>query len=377
MATIPLSLYIHFPWCLHKCPYCDFNSYRLSDNNLIAIYVKKLIEDLKIEAEKQNGGKLKSIYFGGGTPSLLSPKLIAAILQRVSNHFSFTDKIEITLEANPGTIDVNLCRKFKAAGVNRISLGIQSFADTKLKKIKRIHNAEEAKAAIYAVTSSGITNFNLDLMYGLPEQDVANALQDLTLALEFQPSHLSWYQLTLEPEVASQTDSWLLPGDEELWRIQQAGHDFLLAEGWQQYEVAAYCQRANLRCKHNINYWQYGDYLGIGAGAHSKITKHNYLITRYWKHANPMVYLKAKKFVAGKETIAKEKIPLEFMLNHLRLYQPLRYKFFRRRTGLPIDAIKKQLRIAAKLGLISCQNKAIITTSRGKRFLNDLLEIFL
>ena len=376
--TIPLTLYIHFPWCLSKCPYCDFNSHVLSDEKAITAYVDSLLADLEVEARTYNGSELSSVYFGGGTPSLLSANMVTKIIQQISKSFTFKPAIEITLEANPGTIDLKRCEEFRHAGINRISLGIQSFDDEKLKAIKRIHDAKQALAAIDVVKSAGFTNFNLDLMFGLPGQSVADGLKDLQAALNFTPPHLSWYQLTIEPNTLfAAVKPSRLPHSEKLWKIQQAGQDFLSKMGLKQYEVAAFCRSAENTCRHNINYWQYGDYLGIGAGAHSKITAINHSVKRYWKTADPRVYTQSEDFIEGEEIVATGKIPLEFMFNALRLYQPLSYGLFQERTGFTIDSIKTQLQSAQELGLIELADDSIVTTKHGKNFLNDLLEIFL
>lgn len=378
--TIPLSLYIHFPWCLSKCPYCDFNSYAMSDKSLIATYVNKLLIDLERTVPFYKNKELISIYFGGGTPSLLPPHAVATIIQYAKKYFYCAKDTEITIEANPGTIDLSLCQELKHAGINRLSLGIQSFNDEKLKNIKRVHNAQEALVAVDIVREAGFTNFNLDLMYGLPGQTTKDALADLKTALSFEPPHLSWYQLTLD-ELKSplKLTAAKLPYGEKLWQMQKAGQECLAEYGLQQYEVSAYCRSPNDRCNHNVNYWLYGDYIGIGAGAHGKVTLDNYAIKRYAKIASPAKYLESENLIESEEVVAKEKLPLEFMLNALRLYQPVSYDLLQNRTGLTIDTIKKQLQSAENLGLIELREEegVIVTTEHGKNFLNDLLEIFL
>ncbi len=376
--SIPQALYIHFPWCLSKCPYCDFNSYALANKSLIAAYVNQLLIDLGNTAKDCPNKELISIYFGGGTPSLLLPRMVVTILERINKLFDCTPEIEITLEANPGTIDLPLCQKFREAGVNRLSLGIQSFSDKKLQDINRIHSAKEALAAVKAVKGAGFANFNLDLMYGLPEQTVNDAIDDLKIALDFAPPHVSWYQLTLEkPHFLPGITLSQLPQGEKLWDIQQAGQECLAAHGLKQYEVSAYAQSLVDRCKHNMNYWAYGDYIGVGAGAHGKVTSSDYAVKRYEKIAHPSKYLNAESFFESEELVAKEKIPLEFMLNALRLYQPISFDLFQKHTGFTIDIIKKQLQSAENLGLIELREESIYTTEHGKNFLNDLLEFFL
>ncbi len=380
VPTIPVSLYIHFPWCISKCPYCDFNSYPLADKSLIAAYINKLLYDLECTAFSCENKELVSIYFGGGTPSLLPPEAVATIIEHVKKYFSCALDTEISMEANPGTVDLTRCQEFKYAGINRLSLGVQSFDDEKLKSIKRVHNARGALAAVESVKKAGFTNFNLDLMYGLPGQTAKAAVADLKKALSFEPPHLSWYQLTLDdPRVLQTVTKAQLPYGEKLWHIQKAGQECLVTQKLQQYEVSAYCRTLNDRCKHNMNYWLYGDYMGIGAGAHGKITFSAHTIKRYAKIAVPSQYIDAKTLIASEEVVAKEKLPLEFMLNALRLYQPISYDLLKDRTGFTISAIKKQLQVAENLGLIAVRERerVILTTERGKNFLNDLLEIFL
>lgn len=363
-----ISLYIHFPWCRCKCPYCDFNSYVLpkSKPELITGYVDLLLADLENEAKRAPNFNLISIYFGGGTPSLLLPSAVKKIINRARDLFSFAPDIEITLEANPGTINLELCEGFKDAGINRISLGVQSFNDEKLKAIGRIHDAKQAQDAICAIKQAGFSNFNLDIMFGLPGQSIDDVMSDLRIALGFALPHFSWYQLTLEPNTKFAAKPPILPHNEALWDIQQAGQDLLAQSGLLQYEVSAYSV-SGLECKHNVNYWQYGDYLGIGAGAHGKITRANGGVLRYIKYFQEQ---------QEQEVLITER-PFEFMLNALRLYRPISYALFHERTGVTIDAIAKELQQAESLGLVELQSDAIVTTAHGRNFLNDLLEIFL
>ena len=341
------------------------------DKSKIVRYVEKLLSDLRHEGEWGKNQELQSIYFGGGTPSLVSPELIGQILKQAKKIFCFVPNIEITLEANPGTIDLAWCRAIKNVGVNRISIGVQSFNNKKLKIIERIHDNNDICLAINAIKMAGFYNFNLDLMFGLPEQTVAEALEDLEIASSFNPPHLSWYHLTLSEPI------FKLPQDEILWDIQNAGQKFLALNGLKQYEIAAYSSSFDSMCRHNINYWEYGDYIGIGAGAHSKLTFGDYEVRRYEKIPNPEEYIRAKSFIKDKSDIAKKYLPLEFMLNALRLYRPIPYSLFYERTGFTIDVIKQQLQEAQKQRLIELKNNTIITTERGKNFLNNLLELFL
>lgn len=373
---IPLSLYIHFPWCLKKCPYCDFNSYQIREGQQ-DLYVEKILQDLQNSAALVTQRELISIFFGGGTPSLLKPFQIEKIINAAQQRFSFIDNIEITLEANPGTLDEEVCKEFATAGINRISLGVQSFNEAKLVSLCRIHDRAAAIQAINKVKNSGIKNFNLDLMYGLPDQNCAEALEDLQTALSCIPNHISWYQLTLEPETIFAKQNILLPEIDYVWEMQQAGEQMLESAGYQHYEVSAYAKPA-FQCRHNINYWEFGDYLGIGAGAHSKITHQNQLISRIWKHSVPEKYLQAvESFVAGEKIISFKELPFEFMLNALRLYKPIPFELFYKRTGLHLNVVKNQLDQAVDLGFIELTADCIIVTKLGHSFLNELLEIFL
>lgn len=367
---IPLSLYVHFPWCLSKCPYCDFNSYPLANSTDISIYIDKLLLDLELSAAHCQKHTLISIYFGGGTPSLLTPQDISLIINGAKKNLSFAHDSEITLEANPGTISLELLREFKSAGINRLSLGVQSFNDDNLIKIRRIHSAQDAIDAIQAIILVGFTSYNLDLMFGLPNQNVKGALRDLANAIQFKPPHLSWYQYTVKPNPE-------LPSDDELWHMQQRGEKLLAKNGYDHYEVAAFARASKSRSKHNMNYWQFGDYLGIGAGAHGKITFQDYQVKRYAKISNPHKYIKSANFIETQEIVAKEKLPLEFMLNALRLYQPIPFDLFAKSTGQKIEVLTPKLYIAQKMGLLKLQDKTLIATKKGRDFLNDLLEIFL
>lgn len=393
---IPLSLYVHFPWCIRKCPYCDFNSHKLPTQNpeLLLQYTNKLLLDLEYEAKQAPIETLTSIYFGGGTPSLLSASAIKTILEHIKKYFLFANNIEITLEANPGTINLALLQELINIGVNRISLGIQSFDDKKLKALGRIHDSKQAQDAISIIKTTGFTNFNLDLMFGLPEQTIDEAICDLQTALNFTPPHLSWYQLTLEPNTLFARNPPQLPINEQLWDIQQHGQDLLKQHNLFQYEVSAY-SKINYECKHNVNYWQYGDYLGIGAGAHGKITLDNHVIKRYAKIPSPKQYMNcfaksarnnnkrtliqtySSHGIQNEEIINNKKIPFEFMLNALRLYQPITHTLFQEHTGVTIDSITTELKLAQDLDLIELHENKIITTEHGKNFLNNLLEIFL
>jgi len=381
--TIPLSLYIHIPWCVQKCPYCDFNSHALKDRLPETAYIKALIEDLRqdIAMFPIQDRAIHTIFIGGGTPSLFSAEAIFQLLQAIAQQIPIAADAEITLEANPGTIEQDSFAGFKQAGINRLSIGIQSFQAEKLKALGRIHDAEEAIRAVERAHHAGFDNFNIDLMHGLPNQSAEDALYDLSTACALRPTHLSWYQLTLEPNTAFHHRPPQLPLDETLADIQQAGQSYLATQGFYPYEISAYTTRTepDRRARHNLNYWLFGDYLAIGAGAHGKITDtHTQAITRYWKTRHPKAYLYADTpFLAEKKIITADEIPLEFMMNVLRVYQPISTALFEARTGVRIDQMASRLEKAKSKGLLQWNAEWIETTDLGKRYLNDLLEIFL
>jgi len=375
---IPLSLYVHFPWCLSKCHYCDFNSYAAPDIIPESTYLEKLLLDLE-QTSNLIPRKLQSIFFGGGTPSLLSTVSIAKIIKFAEINYGFADDIEITLEANPGTVDFNKCRELQQIGINRISLGVQSFDDEHLVTLGRIHNSQQALAAISAIKQAGFNNFNLDLMYGLPKQSSKSALSDLLIAFELEPTHISWYQLTVEPGTKFFVNQIKTINDESVLEIEQLGRELLAKKNYQHYEISAYA-KPNFQCKHNLNYWQFGDYIGIGPGAHSKFTVASQIIMRNRKISDPEKYLQVVKFNAEEKAIAQHELPFEFMLNALRLYNFIPFSLFTARTGLKANVIAKQLKQASKMGLIkivTVPENGIVTTTLGKNFLNDLLELFL
>lgn len=375
---LPLSLYIHIPWCVKKCPYCDFNSYPIEAKLPEKQYTDVLLRDLKQDLALIQGRTIKSIFLGGGTPSLFSPKGIGEILNKVSTYVDFAPNLEITLEANPGTIEHHAFSDYRSAGITRISLGAQSFQNEKLAQLGRIHTMAETKRAIESIVKANFESFNIDLMYGLPNQTLEDALFDLKTALSFSPPHLSWYNLTIEPNTIFHHKKPLLPPDETLADIEQTGLEYLAKHEFLQYEISAF-SKSEHQCQHNLNYWQFGDYLGIGAGAHAKITDlKTHTITRYWKTRYPKSYLDPNHpLVAGSQIIATEEIPLEFMLNALRLTAGTSVFEFEMRTGLPIASIATQLQEAQSKGLlIITKNEDIKTTPLGKRFLNDLVALF-
>jgi len=372
----PLSLYIHIPWCIRKCPYCDFNSYTLQGILPEKKYIDALLLDLKKDVHNIQNRSISSIFIGGGTPSLLSPDSVYTLLTGIQSQTPVDIHAEITLEANPSTVDNKRFVEFRQAGINRLSLGIQSFEDTALEKLGRIHRKKQAISALESIQYAGFDNFNLDLMFGLPAQSVNAALKDLEIAVIFQPPHLSWYQLTLEQGTAFYENPPILPDDDSLWEMQTAGQDFLATQAYAQYEISAY-SKSNKQCQHNLNYWQFGDYLGIGAGAHSKITDINQgIIRRFSKHSNPNIYLKSYQigeFIEDQTRLNNADICLEFMMNALRLHKGFSIEQFSIRTGLEIDYIDNFLQQAfSKQWLI--QEKDIIRPSQtGLQFLNELL----
>jgi len=376
MPNVPLSLYIHLPWCVRKCPYCDFNSHEAKGGFQEELYVNALLDELRMHEALLNNRPLVSIFFGGGTPSLFSAEAIARILQGVQQHAMLSPQCEITLEANPGTVDQANFAGFRTAGVNRLSLGVQSLAEDKLKALGRIHDREQVFRSVESVRAAGFTNFNLDIMYGLPQQSIEEALEDVKTALAFKPTHFSWYQLTLEPNTLFHHQPPPLPADDMLWEMQQAGQSLIADLGYQQYEVSAYSQ-AGRECLHNRNYWEFGDYLGIGAGAHSKITDAE-TIYRMAQVKNPRDYLEAaKRGGVEKKFVAEKDRAFEFMLNALRLTTGVSTALFEQRTGLSINIIAPLLTQARERGLLIADDHRICASDRGKQYLNDLMAMFL
>ena len=377
----PLSLYIHLPWCLKKCPYCDFNSHEVPASGFEEkLYINALINDLKFELNRIEGRKIVSIFFGGGTPSLFLPESIEQLLNSIQAQLNFDLDIEITLEANPGAVEATKFHEYKAMGINRLSLGIQSFNDQSLTLLGRIHNANEAKKAIELSREAGFENFNLDLMFGLPNQKIDDVLTDLKQAVDYSPTHISWYQLTIEPNTIFGSKPPKLPSDDVIWSMQEKGQVFLKKNDFEQYEVSAYA-KDNYRSIHNINYWQFGDYLGIGAGSHGKITSIiNSQIERYVRHKIPARYIELvdlKNSITEKKVLETKEVPLEFMMNALRLTDGVTENLFFERTGLPIKTIEKELMIAKNRNLLDYHNKRIKPSFRGHRYLNDLLHVFM
>jgi oxygen-independent coproporphyrinogen-3 oxidase len=390
----PLSLYVHIPWCVRKCPYCDFNSHEAGDRRSrhpasrdisaslhVSIpekeYVDALLRDLELDLPRVWGRPIHSVFIGGGTPSLFSPEAIDRLLSGLRARLTLNQEIEITLEANPGTIDLERFKGFREAGVNRLSMGIQSFEPEKLKALGRIHGREEALRAAEAAATAGFDNFNLDLMFGLPQQTVEQALADLRTAIAMGPSHLSAYQLTIEPNTLFHARPPQLPDDDTIAEMQDQLQDLLAEHGYRQYEVSAYA-RPEKQCRHNLNYWRFGDYLGIGAGAHAKITDAN-RITRLARVKPPKSYLEkagTATALSTEQKLSRADVITEFMLNALRLTDGFPTPLFQERAGLPLSVCEKPLSLAESKGLIEWDTRTIRPTPAGRRFLNNLLELF-
>lgn len=373
--TIPLSLYIHIPWCVRKCPYCDFNSHTAPAELNETRYRNTLLADLMQDRGLVDGRTIQTIFIGGGTPSLYRAATIGQILDQASRILPFAADIEITLEANPGTVDAQRFADYRAVGINRLSIGIQSLNDTKLRTLGRIHDRRTAQAAIQAAQGAGFNQINLDLMYGLPDQTVTEALQDLHELLSYQTSHISWYQLTLEPNTLFYRRPPTIPDEDTIADMMHAGQDRLAAHGYQQYEVSAYSQSGS-HCRHNLNYWQFGDYLGIGAGAHGKLTLSDGRIIRRNKYRHPEQYQQATQPVSREQTLFPATLPLEFMLNALRLTRGVPLALFAERTGLSCTRLDKPIQNAVSLGLLEPVTNRLQPTQRGHLFLNDLLAHF-
>jgi len=376
-ALPPLSFYIHIPWCVRKCPYCDFNSHEARGVFPEKEYVAALVRDLELALPQIWGRKVYTVFFGGGTPSLLSGESVAEILRQVRMLLPLDLNAEITLEANPGTVEAGRFAAYRDAGVNRLSLGIQSFNDAQLQALGRIHTADEAKRAI-EIAQRHFDNINLDLMYALPQQTLEQALRDVQTALQFKPQHLSCYHLTLEPNTLFYRNPPPLPDDDASGEMQQHIEALLAAHGYEHYETSAFAQPKK-RARHNLNYWQFGDYLGIGAGAHSKLSFHDKVL-RQMRYKQPQAYLDA---VARGEPVQEEHevthkdIAFEFMMNALRLNGGFDAALFQERTSLPLLVIRRELEEAEKRGLLVREGQRIAPTEMGQRFLNDLLQIFL
>jgi putative oxygen-independent coproporphyrinogen III oxidase len=383
--AVPLALYVHMPWCVRKCPYCDFNSHQLRSPAPPAGYIDALIQDFEGEMPLLAGRSVETIFFGGGTPSLFSPEDFARLLEALRKRVAFSDGIEITLEANPGTIERGRFSSYRDAGINRVSLGAQTFAARILERLGRIHSAEDTRRAVEELHAAGIGNFNLDLMYALPGQTPDEALADVRIACALAPAHISYYQLTLEPGTVFHSCPPPLPDEDAAWSMQAEGQQMLAAHGFEQYEVSAYA-RAGSQCRHNLNYWQFGDYVGLGAGAHGKLTCGlPDRILRTEKPKQPRDYQSkvgewralGSEIIGERRPIAVADLPFEFMLNSLRLNAGFEARDFERRTGLPLASVAAALERAGERGLLERSDERWRPTELGRRFLNDLQASFL
>ncbi|GJM04448.1 MAG: YggW family oxidoreductase [marine bacterium B5-7] len=378
--SIPLSLYIHLPWCVKKCPYCDFNSHEFStigfeEEN----YIEALIRDLDSELPRIWGRTINTVFIGGGTPSLFSPESLDKLLSAIRARLNIHPAIEITLEANPGTAEAEKFCRFREIGINRLSLGVQSFNDKHLKVLGRIHDAAQAHHAIELAQVAGFENYNIDLMFGLPKQSIDMALDDLGKAVAHSPTHISWYQLTIEPNTVFNSRPPVLPNDDDIWTMQEQGQSFLENNGFKQYEISAYAKDKH-PALHNLNYWQFGDYLGIGAGAHGKITNvAERKIERFTRHKIPKRYIElagTNAVITETRTLARDELALEFVMNAFRLVEGVPAHLFSERTGLTLKSAEKELVLAEERGLIEWHLNELRPSSKGLRYLNELLEIF-
>ncbi|MFQ1041060.1 radical SAM family heme chaperone HemW [Gilliamella sp. CG16] len=372
---IPLSLYIHMPWCVQKCPYCDFNSHTIKKTPDYRAYIDHLIKDLQQDIALCPERSIHSIFIGGGTPSLFSAELIDHLLTKINELIPIEKQAEITIEANPNSVDAERFTGYQQAGINRISIGVQSFQTDKLIRLGRVHNPQEAINAGKLAHKLKLDSFNLDLMHGLPNQSLDDALFDLKQAIAINPPHLSWYQLTIEPNTLFGSKPPVLPDDDKLWEIYQVGHQLLTQHGYQQYETSAYA-KPELKCQHNLNYWRFGDYLGIGCGAHGKITQPNGDIIRTVKTRHPKGYLEGR-YIEKFYTVPKEDLAFEFFMNRFRLFEVTPKIEFEQRTFLPLQTIDRQINLAIEKNYLTEDKEYWKITEQGKLFLNSLLEIFL
>jgi len=378
MPLPPLSLYIHIPWCIKKCPYCDFNSHAVKADTPEAAYIDALLTDLAEDIQRYAITRpINSIFIGGGTPSLFSPESINRLLRGIEQQLTLKPDIEITLEANPGTFESHKFAEFRALGINRLSIGIQSFNDVLLTRLGRVHSSREAIMAAEIAQQSGFDNFNLDLMFGLPGAGPDDSQTDVATAISLKPTHISFYQLTLEPNTYFHKFPPQLPNDELIFDTQKRGQQLLADHGYGQYEVSAYSQ-LGLQCKHNVNYWQFGDYLGIGAGAHGKITQTlPQAIIRTVKPKSPEQYLQDTHKLSGATAIPVAELPLEFIMNQLRLKQGFTAENYFASTGLSIATLEPALSESLQQGLLINQNGRYFCSAQGWNFMDNILEKFM
>lgn len=375
-VMIPLSLYIHIPWCIRKCPYCDFNSHKSPAILPELNYVEALLADLKTDLLRFDVREISSIFIGGGTPSLFSAEAYNTLFAALKQILPFAQDIEITMEANPGSVEQERFREYRQAGINRLSLGIQSFNPEHLKVLGRIHDEHQAHRAIESARNAGFDNLNLDIMHGLPNQSIAEGIEDLRTALSYQPEHFSWYQLTIEPNTVFYKENPPLPSEDDAYFLEEQGLALLKETGFMRYEISAFA-KPQRQARHNMNYWLFGDYFGIGAGAHGKLTDENGIF-RTRKQRQPKEYLDpGKSFLAEIETVAAKELIFEFMLNTTRLEQAIPLELFTQRTGLAVELLLPGLKMAEKKGLISLSATDWQVTPFGRRYTNNLQALFL
>ena len=380
LKTPPLSVYVHMPWCVRKCPYCDFNSHTAPEAFPAGEYIDALIADLEHDLPQAWGRPVGSVYFGGGTPSLFSADHIATFLSALRARVDLRPDVEITLEANPGTLEYDSFSLYAQAGINRVSLGVQSFSNDMLKRIGRIHARDEVDQALRSLPGAGISNFNIDLMYGLPAQSRSQSREDVELAIGAAPAHISFYQLTIEPNTAFSAKPPVLPVDDVAWDMQQAGVELLEAAGYKQYEISAFA-KTGMQSRHNLNYWRYGDFLAIGAGAHGKISMPaTGEIHRYAKHRHPKRYLRGSEdggWLAEKRILTDDERVFEFFLNQLRLKQGVFIDDFGPRTGLQWKVVESRVQKAIEMGLLEIVDMRLRPTTLGWKFVNEIQQLFL
>ncbi len=378
-APIPLGLYVHLPWCVRKCPYCDFNSHQAPEQLNYSVYIEALLRDLEFEQPLARGRVLQSVFIGGGTPSLFPPEQVRRLMDGITGNYSCAPDMEVTLEANPGTLESGRYVGYREAGVNRLSIGVQSFDADALGWLGRIHGPGEAADAVLSAKEAGFDNINLDLMFGLPGQTLSGAMTDVERVTSLEPAHISYYQLTLEPNTPFYNSPPKLPTDDSVWEIQQQGHALLAASGYRRYEVSAFA-RQDRECRHNLNYWRFGDYIGIGAGAHGKLSDSDATrVVRRWRLRGPGDYQRTaggQEALAGERVLVEPDLKLEFMMNALRLQHGFSGELFRGRTGLSLSAVESRIREGVEKGLIENRGTAIAATPLGYRFLDDLVGLF-
>ncbi|VFP83845.1 radical SAM family heme chaperone HemW [Buchnera aphidicola] len=372
----PISLYIHIPWCLKKCPYCDFHSYKYSQSISEKKYIKHIIRDLKNDKKIISNRSIKSIFIGGGTPSLLKSKTLLYLLTEIKKNISISKKIEISIEVNPDINQKNKLLEYYQAGINRFSIGIQTFNTNLLAKIERKYNKKKAIKLINSINHISHKNLNIDLMYGLPEQTIENVLEDLYQVINLEPEHISWYQLNIEPNTKFYTQNINLPSLQVTKIMHLEGKKLLEKYGYIQYEISSYSKKIKYQCQHNLNYWNFGDYIGVGCGAHGKITQPNQKIIRTIKTKNDNIYV-TKKYIKKKYTVSTKDIPFEFFLNKFRLLQPIYYKDFENQTYIKKNKINKKITIAIKKNYLIQTTNAWYITDIGREKINSLLLIFL